>query len=539
MDYDYAYAPTSASIPYSSYSGGPEGFKGEGIAGTPSWVYASGATAPVYFPSTISSFAGDGTTSGYPGGSKSRGAPANAGGGAEDADANGYYPMNGTTGNPNQYNSGGGGGGNGGAGGIGGYNWTGTATASPAPTAVTTPSQGIGGVAIAPTPQSVVMGGGGGAGSNNDASVGSRSIAIGGGRTATPTASTASSGGQGGGIIMLRVGSIASGTLSAQGIAAPDPDNDGGGGGGAGGTIVVTGTGTIALNANVTGGNGASSTGGNGGTTGYGTNYPHGTGGGGGGGVVINSGTGVTATLGGGAPGDTAATTTNSFGAVAGGTGKQLTNIPTTAIPGVRSGAECSLLLLAKRFTTKISGGVTTTYTTYTSDGYTDPGSNTVVDADPIWPSSAPATPAIYGSLSVTSVPNDVLEYTVYMLSAGGKAVSNGAVCDFVPPDQTLVTNAYNSGASPMKVAVGYTSPTTTFFGNAASAGASGVYPINTTTGVGTSQTLPAACASPVPKSSVTTNYSAAAVYYAPGTFPAYISSNNGYATMSFEGKVN
>ena len=78
------------------------GMKGEGIAGTPRYVYEP-ATGTV----------DDTGVEGYPNGSTARGAPGNAGGG-------------GTDGNPsvNDQNSGGGGGSNGGAGGMGGNTWS-------------------------------------------------------------------------------------------------------------------------------------------------------------------------------------------------------------------------------------------------------------------------------------------------------------------------------------------------------------------------------------------------------------------------------
>jgi len=72
-----------------------DGAKGEGIAGTPRYLWLLGATALF-----------DNTAEGYPNGSKARGAPGNAGGGGNDAD-----PA------ANDENTGGGGGGNGTAGG--------------------------------------------------------------------------------------------------------------------------------------------------------------------------------------------------------------------------------------------------------------------------------------------------------------------------------------------------------------------------------------------------------------------------------------
>ena len=80
---------------------GFHGSKGEGIAGTPRWLWNAATSAVV-----------DTGVEGYPNGSMARGAPGNAGGGSTDG-----HPS------ANDENSGGGGGGNGGAGGIGGNTW--------------------------------------------------------------------------------------------------------------------------------------------------------------------------------------------------------------------------------------------------------------------------------------------------------------------------------------------------------------------------------------------------------------------------------
>jgi len=536
-DGDYAYSVGSldtnitTALAYSSYNGGPDGFKGEGIAGTPIWTYSSGASAPTFSPSTAT-YSSDGVSAGYPGGSKAKGAPGNAGGGAMDGDANGYGPVGN---NPvsstsfNQYNAGGGGGGNGGAGGLGGENWSGS-TAN-GTTKGSTATQGIGGAAFPASATRLIMGGGGGAGSNNDGSQGTRSIAVGGGLTVTPTAATASSGGQGGGVVMLRVGSITSGTVSAKGIAAPDPDQDGGGGGGAGGTIVITATGTITgVTANASGGSGASATGGNGGPTDYASGYYHGPGGGGGGGVVLSSSSGVTATVSGGASGTTTSANSPYF-ATAGSGGTSSTAVTPASIPGARSGAECEELLVAKRFTS-ING---TAQTGYTADGFTDPSSGIVIDANPYWPTSG-GNPAIIGvtSIAAGSKPADKIEYSIYYLSAGGSGVSGAAICDFVPPDTTLV-NAYNTTAtptSPMEVVSGFATPATTYYGTVTTG--SGVYTVNTSTGTG----APAACGT-APKSTVTGKYSSAAIYYDPGTIAPFSTSDGGYGKIAFTVQVN
>ncbi|WP_187270060.1 Ig-like domain-containing protein [Pontibacter qinzhouensis] len=234
--------------------------KGEGIAGTPAFVYTAGATSP-----TSTGFEG------YPGGSMARGAAGNAGGG-------------GTDGNPsaNDQNSGGGGGANYGAGGRGGNSWSSNLSIG-----------GFGGNLFAPVATSrLVMGGGGGAGTTNNS-------------TGTPSGGLASSGAAGGGIIFVRAGSVSgTGALSANGSnAISTATNDGTGGGGAGGSVLITtltqASTTISVTAN--GGTGGSNTGG--GTA-------HGPGGGGGGGVIYSNSPLVAATAALGVAGTTAGNTT-------------------------------------------------------------------------------------------------------------------------------------------------------------------------------------------------------------------------------------
>src|ERR1700674_726843 len=176
--------------------GGAHGYKGEGIAGTPHFLYDAVANAQV-----------NNGADGYPNGDAARGAPGNAGGGGTDS-----HPS------ANDQNTGGGGGANGGQGGLGGNSWNTNQTVG-----------GLGGVAFPASVSKVVLGGGGGAGTRNNSSL------------------SASSGGTGGGIVMIRSGSLAgTGTINANGGVGVTPLNDGGGGGGAGGSVVVTtNTGTV------------------------------------------------------------------------------------------------------------------------------------------------------------------------------------------------------------------------------------------------------------------------------------------------------
>lgn len=138
----------------------------------------------------------------------------------------------------NAHNAGGGGGGNAGMGGNGGLEYYNT------PSTPTQNTNGIGGLNLLPdTGTRALMGGGGGAGHTND--------------------QVGSSGGIGGGIILIRAGSIQTNSfkIMANGesvnIAATDR-NDGEGGGGAGGTIMVqTDNVPDVLSADAKGGNGA------------------------------------------------------------------------------------------------------------------------------------------------------------------------------------------------------------------------------------------------------------------------------------------
>ncbi|HVS07651.1 MAG TPA: hypothetical protein VHK65_15995, partial [Candidatus Dormibacteraeota bacterium] len=309
--------------------------KGEGIAGTPQYVFNSltGATA-------------NNLVDGYPNGSTARGAPATAGGGGTDP-------------NPaaNDQNTGGGGGANGGAGGMGGNSWN-----------TNIAMGGFGGSAFPATAARVTAGAGGGAGTRNN----SGAIA------------NASSGGSGGGIVMIRTGSVTgAGTLTANGGTGVVPDNDGGGGGGSGGSVVVvTQTGGLAgLTINARGGVGANawpvSAGGGG------VNY-HGPGGGGGGGVVLTTSAPTTVSVLGGINGTTT-TDLAAFGATpgAGGTSAIIT---AGSIPGAGSGASCtSDLTIAKSHTDPFVRGSTGTYALTVSNlgGTATSGTSTVTDTLP------------------------------------------------------------------------------------------------------------------------------------------------------------
>ena len=165
----------------------------------------------------------------------------------------------------NDVNGGGGGGGNYTNGGNGGSGWT------PSGAGCSPIAGGLGGLSLSGSigASRVFMGGGGGGGHEND---GNGTV-----------------GGAGGGIILIKTGTLSTNScagisITANGATAANATNDGCGGAGAGGSIVlqvttysISGTCPLAVSSN--GGNGGSSI-----TTGA-----HGAGGGGGQGVVIYS----------------------------------------------------------------------------------------------------------------------------------------------------------------------------------------------------------------------------------------------------------
>lgn len=292
------------------FSNGAHGAKGESYAGTPRLVWN-----------------GVGVTNlgidGYPNGDFARGAPANGGGGGTDE-----QPSN------NSRNTGGGGGAGAGAGGQGGYAWC------PGGPSVCGQTGGLGGKGTAVLDSSrLTLGGGGGAGTTNNA-------------TGTPANGVASSGATGGGIVIIRSGTLTgSGTIRADGEDAnATVDNDGSGGGGGGGSVLLSAQDSTGLSLV------ASAHGGDGGTNGNST--PHGPGGGGGGGFIGRTAavTGLTTDISPGDPGVTDGNTspfTQNYGAEAGEDG-EVVSATATSIPGFSSGEECRVDI-SKSFTPDIS----------------------------------------------------------------------------------------------------------------------------------------------------------------------------------------
>lgn len=303
------------------------GSKGEGIAGTPTYIAPALSSITT---ATTATATGQTYVEGYPSGSYARGAPGSAGGGATDADP----PAN-------DQNSGGGGGGNGGTGGTGGFGWNSAGIVG-----------GFGGVAFPASTSALVMGGGGGAGTTNNGSFWNP-VSVSGGSTTVNNCTGLSctgiysSGMSGGGIAIVRAGSLTGvGTITANGLDALQVENDGGGGGGAGGSILFfTNTGGVpGLTVSVTGGDG--------GVTwpeeAPATPFPgnrHGAGGGGGGGVALltstPTGLPVNVFLQGGDPGYTTLAN-DAYGATPGQMGTSNNVLTITQTPGTQSGAFCA-----------------------------------------------------------------------------------------------------------------------------------------------------------------------------------------------------
>ena len=170
---------------------GQHASKGEGSAGTPRWLWWGGKvvdTRPGVSRSSLSD--------GYPGGSMGRGAPGNAGGGGNSQTLDNREP-------------GGGGGGGGGRDGLPGQDKSGA------------PAGGQGGAGLDVDSPRLLMGGGGGAGTRRSGD------------------GEAGAGGVGGGIVVIRTGTLRGpGFVDVSGTDAPEAQA-GAGGGGAGGTLMV------------------------------------------------------------------------------------------------------------------------------------------------------------------------------------------------------------------------------------------------------------------------------------------------------------
>jgi len=341
--------------------------KGEGIAGIPR--YLNNTTAYNAAPNVS-----DTGTEGYPNGSYARGAPGNAGGG-------------GTDGNPpkNDRNSGGGGGSNYGVGGQGGNAWNSG-----------DPSGGRGGFGFRSVLASnrVFLGGGGGAGSTNNGTADPATYSSPPGLSCSVGTGACSSGAAGGGIILIRAGSISGGgAINARGADAYNVENDGAGGGGGGGTVVLQsyfgGNATV----NVSGGNG--------GNAWRGHNIlidRHGPGGGGGGGFIAYSpstGFAVSASYNAGLAGLSAMD--DAFGSTSGNGGISTFDLPN--VPGIQPGTFCP-------------------------------------------PAIKAATLAVDNGIANVVDPGDTIEYTVVYRNGSSGAISGLNITDALPAGMNFVTGS-------------------------------------------------------------------------------------------------
>ncbi|HVS82196.1 MAG TPA: hypothetical protein VHE60_10720, partial [Pyrinomonadaceae bacterium] len=404
------------------------GGKGEGIAGTPRYVYDA----------TFNTVTDTGVE-GYPNGSTARGAPGNAGGG-------------GTDGNPtaNDENSGGGGGGNGGAGGQGGNSWNSNLAVG-----------GHGGAVFPGAANQIVLGGGGGGGSRNNST------------------GTDSSGDAGGGIVMIRSGTFSgSGTISANGADGNSAANDGGGGGGAGGSVLVVansgGLGSLTINARGGRGGDAWPAQAPAGTPGA----RHGPGGGGGGGFIAVSAAAST-NVNGGANGVTT-TVSDPYGATAGGTGAVIA-IALSDVPGASSGAQCVPVMTTTKTTSTPTvvnspAGTTATYAIVVSNAANRSAASNLIISDTLpanftysstvsvtlaggatRPSTSnPAVGAAVPSWSSFSIPGGgsvTLTFIAQIASSvGAGTYQNPATATYDDPTRTAVggttTSSYNPASS-------------------------------------------------------------------------------------------
>jgi uncharacterized repeat protein (TIGR01451 family) len=395
------------------------GAKGEGIAGTPLFVFNGSSTINTGvdgYPRLKSADTYSTVGGNVNGGSRGRGAPGNAGGGG------------------NQHNSGGGGGGNSGAGGQGGNSIKFPNNNEVPSTGSSKPVGGRGGavfpITIVPTIDRLIMGGGGGAGDANNG--------------------VAGSGGLGGGIIMIRAGAITGiGTISAKardGVATPT--DDGGSGAGAGGSILILAkSGSLAgISLDASGGKGGDT------NTAQPIDYDFGPGGGGGGGAIFSSiPTGV-ASVNGGDPGKSfngqlGGTTGVTRGATAGNPGNiTASGIGSAQIPGIRSGADCNAKVLIVKRITEIQADRTR------NPNDTNRPLNQALDrpsfaADDPFPANNWPNNFLVGAYDAGKIkPGDTVEYTIYFVNSSGMNAKNIRICDRIVGAQTFLSDAYGTG---------------------------------------------------------------------------------------------
>jgi uncharacterized repeat protein (TIGR01451 family) len=274
------------------------------------------------------------------------------------------------------------------------------------------------------------MGGGGGAGDANNG--------------------VAGSGGLGGGIIMIRAGTITgSGTISAKardGVVTPT--DDGGSGAGAGGSILILAKGGSLANITL------DARGGKGGDTNTAKpiDYDFGPGGGGGGGAIFSSiPVGIT-TVTGGDPGKSfngqlGGTTGVTRGAAAGNPGNvTVSGIGSATIPGILSGTDCNAkVLIVKRITEiRSNRSANPNDLSHLLNQAIDRPSFAADDPYPAnnWPSNF-----LVGAYDAGQIkPDDIVEYTIYFLNSSGLNAKNVRICDRIVGAQTFVNDAYGTG---------------------------------------------------------------------------------------------
>ncbi|QMV75183.1 DUF11 domain-containing protein [Comamonas piscis] len=354
---------------YAAAGGG--GGKGEGIAGTPRFMASKGTAYGAKLTNAVLNGGItqlDNVEEGYPGGSRARGAPGNAGGGGADGAAAGV--------NNNNYNSGGGGGGNYAAGGVGGRPW-----AFPL---VDSGGRGGGGYVGTTAFNRIFLGGGGGAGSTNNGTADNAAYSNN-GIACSDGDGRCSSGASGGGIVILRAQNVTgTGVIDVRGANGYNVLNDAAGGGGAGGSVVIhtLDGGSAAIDAS--GGDGGNAWAGNQ----TNTANRHGPGGGGGGGFIAfsPSNMAVSTTISGGTPGYTTNGTTDNYGAFGNQGGIAAFQSPNA--PGTLLGAACAvdLRLTKSNGANIVNAGGTTTYTFTASNvgASASSGTITVVDKLPL-----------------------------------------------------------------------------------------------------------------------------------------------------------
>ncbi|MGE0331604.1 MAG: hypothetical protein AB7P37_13005 [Ramlibacter sp.] len=413
FDADYACTPATLN----------GAFKGEGTEGIPQQVFGYNITATAGGTLTYDA-AGQlfNAGQGYPAGSCGQGAQGNAGGGGND----GQPPSQ-----TNGLNAGGGGGANGGTGGIGGNSWNQNDNPNATynnPTSAAGSgiggfdAGGRGGAGLSPNVTAkIFLGGGGGAGGSNNGTADSittfppTNVATANGASGSVT----SSGAPGGGIVMIRAGTLvvsAASTINAQGIRSynknPVGATDAAGGGGGGGTVImdVPGTGAVAnLAINAFGGIGGNS-----------NYFNHGPGGGGGGGYVATSFTGATIDVSGGAPGTdgccggTAGNLSpKNYRAAAGAAGTAVTGSSGVLPPGSGASARC----LPNLTVTKTANTPLITTTTGATASYTINVRNTGGAATNVFLFDTSLPP---GWVYRTTAPAPVYDYSPAPPLAGG-----------------------------------------------------------------------------------------------------------------------